>query len=267
MLDRGLRALVKIKLTNYSNTLKTQCRQCLISFRIHVENIENTWEVHSKIINKNIGNHEHSSESHPNFTPVVFAAPNLTQVGSGTLGVIRGRGLLALFGRRCRSKDRRWDPRKITNRSKIALLSTGWHLDPRQIVSGRRFGKTLSFYEKSMRKSKAFDGSEPSSLITHFSHFRKNKQMYAKRIPKVELFDPKTNLGRSRVDWLCHFGRFLRIRKIIHIKRIIEMWKHRSKGRPNHFTGGGTPGGTPPQFLEAVGWTIRRLTRDTSGRS
>ena len=52
MLDRGLRALVKIKLTNYSNTLKTQCRQCLISFRIDVGNIENTREIHPKIINK-----------------------------------------------------------------------------------------------------------------------------------------------------------------------------------------------------------------------
>ena len=33
--------------------------------------------------------------------------------------------------------------------------------------------------------------------------------------PKVEVFAPKTDLGRSRVDWFCHFGRFLRIRKII----------------------------------------------------
>ena len=67
-------------------------------------------------------------------------------------------------------------PRGSQNSVKIALLSTGWHLDPRQIVSGRRFGKTLSFYEKSMRKSKAFDGSEPclalySSLISHIRNF------------------------------------------------------------------------------------------------
>ena len=33
--------------------------------------------------------------------------------------------------------------------------------------------------------------------------------------PKVVDFDPKCDLGRPRIDWFCHFGRFSKIRKII----------------------------------------------------
>ena len=44
--------------------------------------------------------------------------------------------------------------------------------------------------------------------------FSKNiEKSMQKGMPKVVVFDPKTDLGRPRVDWLCHFGRFLRIRK------------------------------------------------------
>ena len=34
-------------------------------------------------------------------------------------------------------------PRKIENRSNIASLSIGWHLDPLKMVSGRAFGKNM----------------------------------------------------------------------------------------------------------------------------
>ena len=51
--------------------------------------------------------------------------------------------LFTFFGGKCRSKGRFWDPWKIENRSKTALLSENRHLGPLKMVSGRGSRKNM----------------------------------------------------------------------------------------------------------------------------
>ena len=96
----------------------------------------------------------------------------------------------SFFGQKGRPKGRFRDPLKIENRSKNAFSRLDGHLDPPKMLFGRGFGKTWKFDEKSTRKWKVFDGSEPrlalySSLISHFRHFwKKNRKIDAKREAK-----------------------------------------------------------------------------------
>ena len=51
---------------------------------------------------------------------------------------------------------------------------------------------------------------------------KKIEKSMPKGMPKVEFFDPKSDLGRSMLEWLCHFGRFLMILASI----LASFWHH-----------------------------------------
>ena len=51
--------------------------------------------------------------------------------------------------------------KKSLKSEKIVFSGTDGHFDSRKMGSSIRFGENMKFYEKSMRKSKVFDGSEP----------------------------------------------------------------------------------------------------------
>ena len=101
-----------------------------------------------------------------------------------------GLHFLSPFGRKWSSKGPFWTPAVIQNPLKTALLGLDRRRVPRKMSSGRRFGKTWEFNEKSMRKLMLFDRLEPrlalySLLISHFRPFWKNRKIDAKSKLKV----------------------------------------------------------------------------------
>ena len=135
-------------------------------------------------------------------------------------------------------------PPWIQNGSKIAPSRIGWHLDPLKMVSGRGFGKNMKIQWKNDAKIEGFWWLRTTFGVILFAYntlspfSEKNEKSMPKGSPKVEVFAPKTDLGRSRVDWFCHFGRFLRIRKIIVfsmsfwvVKKSIKIEPWGAKGR------------------------------------
>ena len=96
---------------------------------------------------------------------------------------------------------RKWGHFRHPGKSLIAPKSHVWGttrtLTLEKCPPGGGSEKTWKFDEKTMRKWKVFDGSEPrlalySSLISHFRHFRKNtKKTVSKGIPKVMFLDAR----------------------------------------------------------------------------
>ena len=159
-----------------------------------------------------------------------------------------------LFDRKWWPKESFLEPPWIQNGSKIAPSRIGWHLDPLKMVSGRGFGKNMKIQWKNDAKIEGFWWLRTTFGVILFAYntlspfSEKVEKSMPKGSPKVEVFAPKTDLGRSRVDWFCHFGRFLRIRKIIVfsmsfwvVKKSIKIEPWGAKGRKHR--SGLWPGG------------------------
>ena len=122
------------------------------------------------------------------------------------------------------------------------------------MVSGRGFGKNMKIQWKNDAKIEGFWWLRTTFGVILFAYntlspfSEKVEKSMPKGSPKVEVFAPKTDLGRSRVDWFCHFGRFLRIRKIIVfsmsfwvVKKSIKIEPWVTEGQPKR--SGPSPGG------------------------
>ena len=168
------------------------------------------------------------------------SSPGRLQDGSG----VKVFGFWMCFWPKMSLQGRSCDPRETENRSNIALSSTGWHLDPLKMVSGRGFGKNIKKQWTIDAKIEGFWWLRTTFGVILFAYntlspfSEKVEKSMPKGSPKVEVFAPKTDLGRSRVDWFCHFGRFLRIRKIIVfsmsfwvVKKSIKIEPWGAKGR------------------------------------
>ena len=111
-------------------------------------------------------------------------------------------------------------PREIADRSKIARLRDNSDFDPRKMPSWRGLGKNMKIWWKNDAKMEGFwwlGTTFGVILFAYFTLFRFSKKIeksMPKGRPKVVIFDPKCDLGRSRVDLSDVFWRFWKIRKI-----------------------------------------------------
>ena len=121
-----------------------------------------------------------------------------------------------LFDRKWWPKESFLEPPWIQNGSKIAPSRIGWHLDPLKMVSGRGFGKNMKIQWKNDAKIEGFWWLRTTFGVILFAYntlspfSEKVEKSMPKGSPKVEVFAPKTDLGRSRVTfWIIFHGFFI----------------------------------------------------------
>ena len=165
-----------------------------------------------------------------------FSAPNRAQVGSRTQTLIRGTPLLepsgpkkvlqgSIYGS---PKIRKWVQNRTLEDRRALWASKNRFLSG----SERDSEKTWKFDEKWMPKWGVSGwyfhvnlcNCHQNQWFLHFQKKSKNVQKSMPKLPKVMLFGPKTHLGRPMVDWFCHYGRFLNIRKMSDFSKNPSFW-------------------------------------------
>ena len=140
-----------------------------------------------------------------------FSAPNCAQVGPRRVTGGTHPPFLSFFEILFGIMGPFSAPREIKGRSKIVLLIIDGHFDPRKMLSGRGFGKNIKIEWKIDAKIEGFWWLRTTFGVILFAYFtllpfsKNTKKTMQKWMPKVVIFDSKTDLGHPRVDWFHIF--------------------------------------------------------------
>ena len=257
---------------NINNPSKFTQTSSKILLKNNINNPSKMTQTPSKILPKSIRKRPQIDE---NVSLERFRRQVATRSASGCCPSIKGLHHLEPFGPKMCQKGQFLGPPWIQNGSKIAPSRIGWHLDPLKMVSGRGFGKNMKIQWKTDAKIEGFRWLRTTFGVILFAYntlspfSEKIEKSMPKGSPKVEVFATQTDLGRPRVDWFCHLGRFLGVRKIVVfsmsfcvVKKSIKIdpWVVLGRFR-RHFAPRSAPGRSPStgvlDFWRVFGWKCR----------
>ena len=105
--------------------------------------VQNQSKIYPKFIKNQSKIHPKSIKIPPKTVPGPLWMPNRVPDGSGEASGRTPGNQKSIFSEKVCHKGRFWEPSKIENGPKIALVRLGRHFGPPKMPSGRGFGKNM----------------------------------------------------------------------------------------------------------------------------